>query len=119
MTDDEMMYLRRRLQSVCRIIGIEPYDWQVHYALTGHVPGRRWPEGRRTGKTMAVMLYGLIRDDCTEEEIRELAYRDPDCYTASRLGTRMRRDWFAREYSDLRRAVNVISRYRGGDDDES
>lgn len=119
MIDDEMMYLRRRLQHDCRIIGIEPYDWQVHYALTGHLPGGRWPEGRRTGKTMAVMLYGLIRDVWTKEEIRELACRDPDCYTASRFGARMRRDWFAREYSDLRQAVIVISRYRGGDDDES
>lgn len=119
MMDDEMMYLRRRLQRVCRIIGIEPYDWQVHYALTGHVPGGRWPEGRRTGKTMAVMLYGLIRDDCTEEEIKALAYRDPDCRTTSGSGAWIRRDVFAREYSDLRRAIRVIGRYRGGDDDES
>ena len=119
MTDDEMMYLRRRLQRVCWIIGIEPYDWQVHYALTGHVPGGRWPEGRCSGKTMAVMLYGLIRDDCTEDEIKSLAYRDPDCYAPTGHGSRMRRDVFVREYSDLYRAVRVIARYRRGDDDES
>ena len=90
--------LRWRLWCVCRKLGIKPYKFQRQFALTGKC---KWPSGRCNGKTMAVMLYGLIRDLDAEQDLHVLSQFDPDVigYPARR------RNVFVREYYGLLRKV--------------
>lgn len=90
--------LRWRLWRVCRKLGIKPYKFQRQFALTGRC---KWPEGRRQGKTMAVMLYGLIRDINVEQDMHVLSQFDPDVigYPA------IRRNVFVREYYRLQQQL--------------
>ena len=46
---------RYRLWKICWAIGIKPYPWQRAFAL-GKTGSDEFPQGRCTGKTMAVML---------------------------------------------------------------
>ena len=66
---------RRRLRRVCKALDILPYPWQVVFALTDD-PGRLPDMGRRTGKTMAVILRALVQPD-GEGALSFIAY-DPD-----------------------------------------
>lgn len=98
----EAIKLRWRLWQVCRKLGIKPYKFQRQFALTGRC---KWPEGRRQGKTMAVMLYGLIRDIFLPSAIYGLAWYDPDCRVSSYYSRSMRRKVFACEYCRLQQKV--------------
>ena len=93
----ENIQLRWRLWYVCRKLGIKPHEFQRQYALYGHC---RWPDGRRNGKSMAVQLWGLIRNVETLEGARSLAGRDPDSWR-----TAVMREVFAREYMVLLQIV--------------
>ena len=98
----ENIRLRWRLWRVCRKLGIKPYKFQRQFALTGRCD---WPTGRRNGKTMAVMLWGLIRDFPTLY-MREVAMYDPDCgVVRSEVESLIRRSWFVREYARLQETV--------------
>lgn len=94
----EAIWLRWRLWKVCRKLGIKPYDFQREFALTGRC---KYPRGRCNGKTMAVMLYGLIRYVNWETGAQVLAHYDPDACLSH-----MRRDVFVREYMRLCEKVN-------------
>lgn len=85
--------LRWRLWRVCRKLGIKPYRFQRHFALYGHC---RWPDGRRNGKTLAVVLWGLIRGVVKPRDVHALARKDPDNWA-----TAVMRDVFAREYMKM------------------
>lgn len=85
--------LRWRLWKVCRKLNIKPYKFQRQYALTGYC---KWPVGRRNGKTLAVALWGLIRDVVKPKDVYALARRDPDMWA-----TAVMRDVFSREYRKL------------------
>lgn len=94
----EAIRLRWRLWKVCRKLNIKPYDFQRQFALTGRC---KFPRGRCNGKTMALMLYGLIRNINYETGVRVLAHYDPDACKSY-----MRRDVFVREYMRLWEKVN-------------
>lgn len=94
----EAIWLRWRLWKVCRKLNIKPYDFQRQFALTGKC---KFPSGRCNGKTLAIMLYGLIRGVDTEVYARVLAFSDPDAHISY-----MRRDVFASEYMRLWKKVN-------------
>ena len=94
----EAIQLRWRLWKVCRKLDIKPYKFQRQFALTGRC---KYPRGRRNGKTMGVMLYGLIRNVNWETGAQVLAHYDPDARVSH-----MRRDVFVREYMCLWEKVN-------------
>lgn len=98
----EAIKLRWQLWRVCRKLGIKPYKFQRQFALTGRC---KWPTGRCQGKTMAVMLYGLIRNITLPSIVYGLAWYDPDCRVSSYYSRSMRREWFVREYNKLRERV--------------
>lgn len=86
------LVLRWRLWRVCKKLGIKPYKWQKDYALgkSQYLAG-----GRRSGKTMAVMLWALIRKVQRPGDIGYCAHKDPD--TTNRVIL----NWWAREYERL------------------
>lgn len=98
---------RWRLWRICRKLKIKPMKWQKDYALgkfdhlCGHIAGRG------TGKTMAVILYGLVRKIKTREQAEKLALRDPD--TTRRDGSIYygRRSYFIHEYAKMARKVGL------------
>lgn len=94
----ENIKLRWRLWKVCRKLGIKPYKFQKQFALTGRCV---CPRDRRQGKTMAVMLYGLIRDITALRDIYVLAQFDPDVGGYNMY----RRDAFIHEYRELLQKV--------------
>lgn len=94
----EAIRLRWRLWKVCRKLDIKPYDFQRQFALTGRC---KFPKGRYNGKTMAIMLYGLIRNINYASGVQLLSHYDPDACKSY-----MRRDVFVREYERLRKKVN-------------
>lgn len=94
----EAIRLRWRLWKVCRKLGIKPYDFQRQFALTGRC---KLPTGRCNGKTMALMLYGLIHNVYPIGLARVLACYDPDACKSY-----MRREVFVREYERLWKKVN-------------
>ena len=94
----EGIVLRWRLWKVCRKLDIKPYDFQRQFALTGRC---KFPTGRRNGKTMALMLYGLIHNVDYTKLARVLSCYDPDACKSY-----MRRDVFVREYERLWKKVN-------------
>ena len=94
----EAILLRWRLWKVCRKLDIEPYDFQRQFALTGRC---KFPIGRRNGKTMALMLYGLIHNVDSAGLARVLSCYDPDACKSY-----MRREVFVREYERLWKKVN-------------
>lgn len=81
---------RWRLWRICRKLKIKPMKWQKRYVLTGNFT---WDEmGRETGKTTAVILYGLVRGIHTDKDIHNLAFKDPDTINIIRVNI------FDREY---------------------
>ena len=93
--------LRRRLRKACKRLGIKPYKWQEAYALG---ESNYLAQGRRTGKTTAVMLFGLIRKTCKKEEIERLSQKDQGIRTA------VQRDWWVWEYEKMRRKVEGLDK---------
>ena len=67
---------RYKLRCICKAIGIEPYPFQRRYALTGEA---KFPPGRCTGKTMAVMLHLLMMGETVPDGYVILTlWDDPD-----------------------------------------
>lgn len=93
------LILRWRLWRVCKKLGIKPYKWQKEYALgkSKYLAG-----GRRSGKTLAVMLWMLIREVQTPVDVARFVYKDPD------NTDRQRCLWWGREYARLVREAGVI-----------
>ena len=91
--------LRWRLWNVCKKLGIKPYKWQKEYAL-GNITSTIG--GRRSGKTMAVMLWALIRKVHTHKGIIKCAYKDPD------VVNHLTRDWWVWEYRKMARKAGLI-----------
>ena len=87
---------RYRLWRICKAIGIKPYAWQCAYAL-GLVDGLEYPAGRRTGKTMAVMLRLLMGIDPCEHGMQQVLNNDPDWNGRDPH----RRRWYTYEYRRL------------------
>lgn len=81
--------LRWRLWRVCKRLGIRPYKWQKDYALGKDMRISLWT--RRSGKTMAVVLYGLIRKAKGKEAYYVSGF-DPDNKTI------LMTDMWVREY---------------------
>lgn len=99
-----------RLWKICRRLDIKLYPWQRDYAL-----GRSnsLPVFSRSGKTTAVILYGLVRKLRVKEDIYKLArQRDPDCRCPSAFGARCRQDWFYGEYLRTARRAGLVKLYR-------
>lgn len=98
---------RWRLWWICRKLKIKPLKWQKAYALgtldrfCGHIGGRA------TGKTMAVILYGLVRKVKTRELVEMLALRDPDTTRPDGSIYYRRREWFVREYAKMAQKVGL------------
>lgn len=68
---DRIVY-RWRLWKICKRLDIKPYPWQRDYVL-----GRSnsLPIFSRSGKTMAVILYGLVRKIRYQDDIYKLAWQ--------------------------------------------
>lgn len=92
---------RRRLRRVCKALDILPYPWQAEFALTDD-PGRLPDMGRRTGKTMAVILRALVQPD-GEGALSFIAY-DPDADMSKGVQRSI--------YDDYRRAHAICVRAR-------
>lgn len=98
---------RWRLWWICRKLKIKPMKWQKAYALgkldrfCGHIGGRA------TGKTMAVILYGLVRKVKTRELAEKLALRDPDMTRRDGSICYGRRECFISEYAKMARKVGL------------
>lgn len=70
---------RWRLWKICRKLHLHPMTWQRDFILGKETSFYGDQLGRRTGKTISVILYGLVRGMRTEREIIKLAGKDPDC----------------------------------------
>lgn len=68
---------RRRLRRVCKALGIIPYPWQARFALAKN-PGQLPNTGRRTGKTMAVILRVLVQPPPSGKNAPSFIAHDPD-----------------------------------------
>ena len=66
---------RYKLWAICRVIGIRPHPWQREFALGSPI---NLPLGRRTGKTMAVMLRLLMAYPNEPFEAGRILRLDPD-----------------------------------------
>lgn len=91
--------LRIRLREVCKKLGINPYEWQRNYALNKSLYLKR---GRRSGKTTAIMLWGLIRGAKTPVQALMCSHKDPDTTSLSR------ERWWIDEYMRLALKVGLI-----------
>lgn len=99
-----------RLWKICRRLDIKLYPWQRDYAL-----GRSnsWPVFSRSGKTMAVILYGLVRKIHDQDDLYRLAWqRDPGCRHCGDFEARCRQDWFYGEYLRTARRAGLARLYR-------
>ena len=98
---------RWRLWRICRELKIKPMKWQKAYVL-GKLDGFRGHlAGRATGKTMAVILWGLVRKIKTRELVEKLAMRDPDMTRHDGAIYYGRRAYFIREYAKMARKAGV------------
>lgn len=95
--------LRWRLWRVCKKLGIKPYDWQKNYALG---KSQHLSEGRKSGKTTAIMLRALILEIRNPDKVRVCSHLDPD--TRSRIIE----DWWCREYYKMAIKVGVCREKR-------
>lgn len=85
---------RYKLWLICRAIGIKPMDYQKKFALGKPCP---FPVGRRSGKTMAVMLRLLMLapDDVTRRW--QILLHDGDF----QVNDARRYRWYVGEYRRL------------------
>lgn len=95
---------RYRLWKICKKLKFHPYPWQKLFILgiTNQFYG--YQLGRRTGKTITCILYGLVRNVKTERGILDLCGKDPDCCMPS---TRTRMDCFIREYKKVAHEAGI------------
>ena len=69
---------RFKLWRICRALEIKPYPWQRDFAL-GKTEILQYPTGRRTGKTMAVMLRLLMEHPLSSDNTAlQILLNDPD-----------------------------------------
>ena len=87
-------FKRYRLRKICKALDIKPYNWQRDFAL-GKTDTLNAPEGRATGKTMAVMLRLLMAYPGKPVNALHTLRADPDFGTA----TMRMVYWYDREYS--------------------
>jgi len=85
---------RYKLRMVCRAIRIQPKDWQKKFALDKLCP---FPVGRRSGKTMAVMLRLLMLEPHDTTAVGFILLSDPDW----RASDPKRWRWYEHEYRRL------------------
>ena len=98
---------RWRLWRICRKLKIEPMKWQKDYVL-GKLDRFCGPlAGRATGKTTAVILWGLVRKIKTRDLTEQLALRDPDITRRDGSIYYGRREYFIREYAKMARKVGL------------
>lgn len=97
-------FKRYRLRKICKALDIVPYPWQRDFAL-GKTDTLNAPEGRATGKTMAVMLRLLMAYPGKPVNALHTLLADPDFRTAS---LRMLY-WYDSEY---RRCTHACDRAR-------
>ena len=93
------IFPRFKFRRICKELQITPYKWQKDFAL-GVVDRLQYPEGRATGKTMAVMLKLLMLDPIKAYEsldYLEILRNDPDFKTNNRY----RLMWYEGEYKHL------------------
>lgn len=76
-------FKRYRLRKICKALGIVPYPWQRDFAL-GKTDTLNAPEGRATGKTMAVMLRLLMVYPGKPMNALHTLRADPDFRTANK-----------------------------------
>ena len=86
-------FKRYRLRKICKALDIVPYPWQRDFALS-KTDTLNAPEGRATGKTMAVMLRLLMAYPGKPVNTLHTLRADPDFRTAT---TRMLH-WYDSEY---------------------
>lgn len=67
---------RRRLRRICKALDIIPYPWQAEFALADS-PGQLPRMGRRTGKTMAVILRVLVQPPSNSKDTPSFMTLDP------------------------------------------
>ena len=85
---------RYKLRLICRAINIQPKDWQRQFALYGKAV---FPAGRRTGKTMAVMLRLLMLAPNDVTQRWRILLHDEDF----QLNDARRYRWYEGEYRRL------------------
>ena len=93
------LFPRFKFRGICKALGIKPYKWQKDFAL-GVVDRLQYPEGRATGKTMAVMLKLLMLEPIKAYEsldYLEILRNDPDFNTHIRC----RLMWYEGVYKRL------------------
>lgn len=90
------VFPRFKLWRICRVLGIRPYKWQKDFAL-GFMEPLKYPEGRATGKTTAVMLKLLMVYPYTKFDALWILRNDPDFRTDNRA----RLIWYDGEYKRL------------------
>ena len=93
-----------RLWKICRKLHFHPMPWQRDFILGKETSFYGAQLGRRTGKTISVILYGLVRGVNTKKGILKLCGKDPDCALPT---TYTRLDWFIREYIKVARAAGI------------
>lgn len=82
---------RVRLRRICRVLKIEPYEWQKQFAIDGEAV---FSQGRRTGKTMAVIFRALVQQPKDAKQLYDIMSCDPDFHKGR---------WIQMvEYEDLR-----------------
>lgn len=93
------LFPRYRLHVICRSLEIKPYPWQKEYALGFPAD---FPKGRRTGKTVAVMLRLLMIESGSSYASSLFASyvlsHDPDWRETDLRRCR----WYADEYKRMR-----------------
>lgn len=88
---------RYKFRQICKAIGIKAYPWQKEYALTKY-PILRVDFGRRSGKTMAVMLRALMNNVIPPVAAMDDVFNaDPDYLK----DFRSRKMWYFDEYQRL------------------
>jgi hypothetical protein len=98
---------RWRLWRICRKLKIKPMKWQKDYVM-GKLDGFYGPlDGRRTGKTTAVILWGLVRKVKTKRIIEKLSMKDPDVRREPDYSQRYIMSVFVREYAKMARKAGM------------
>lgn len=100
----KILIYRWRLWHLCRKLKFHPMPWQRDFIL-GKVDNFYGSQlGRRTGKTISVILYGLVRNVNTKRDILKLCGKDPDCALPTSWA---RLECFIREYKKVAKQAGV------------